>query len=429
MKRVLFIVGLIFLVSFYTGCTFASNDSDSTQDSQEQKLVASSSKERVVPSIENEAEYKKVITGNTKFALDLYHQIADDNENIFFSPYSISSLMAMLYAGAEGGTGSEIGEAMYFEDINGSLHLAFNYLDYRLNLWDDNLEVQSSNALWIQKENLFLEGYLDTLMENYGAGITRVDFINNAEGATEEINSWVSEKTKGKITEVVQPGEIDSTTRMILSNAIYFKAYWLSPFDENLTTQESFFLEDGSTDEVDMMHQETHYSHYRGENYDAVRLSYDTYSGYGMYIVLPDSDLATFEENSLTYDLIDEFCENSELKLVNLSLPKFSFEVEYNLTPYLNSMGVYEAFSLAQADFSGINGKRDLFISGLKHKAIITANEKGTEAAAVTITEWITSTNTEYENVELNIDRPFLFFIIGRDNDILFMGRVVNPNQ
>jgi serpin B len=378
----------------------------------------------------------ELVEGNSEFAFALYQQLKEQNDgNIFYSPYSLSLALAMAYAGAEGETADEMADALHFTLSDEALHEAFNYLAQELEKRGENIYATSDNDkrfqlnvvndAWGQKNFEFLAGYLDTLAVNYGAGLRILDFINDAEGARKPINQYISDQTNGKIEDLIPEGAISELTRLVLTNAIYFNANWQFPFAEDATGSGLFTLLDGSQVDVDMMHQMHSFNYVQGDGYQAVELPYEE-GQLSMLVLIPDEGRFEAFENSLDLSLVDDVIAGLYSQNLILSLPKFQFDSSFGLKQALAAMGMQQAFSDV-ADFSGITGGRDLFISDVIHKAYVSVNEAGTEAAAASAVIMVAS-GMPSEPLTLSINRPFIFLI--RDiptGSILFIGRVMNP--
>jgi serpin B len=315
------------------------------------------------------------------------------------------------------------------------LHPAFNWLDAELASRGEGAQGKDSeafrlniiNAIWGQKDYEFLSDFLDVLAENYGAGLRILDFINETEETRLAINQWVSYQTEGRIKDLIPPGVINELTRLVLTNAIYFNAAWEDPFDEDMTADGPFYLLDGGQVTVPMMEQAEFFGYTEGEGYQAVELPYDG-GELSMVILLPASgNFAAFEaglQAQQVYDIISDL----QLTGIALTMPKFEFDSQFSLNDILAGMGMSDAFSLSEADFSGMTGSRELFIWGVVHKAFVAVDEAGTEAAAATAVSVAPSAGPPESPVEVTIDRPFIFLI--RDIEtgaILFVGRVLNP--
>lgn len=386
------------------------------------------------------AELRQVVDGNTAFALDLYHKLIegqDQDGNIFLSPYSISLAMAMAYAGARGETADQMAETLHFTLPQERLHSAFDALDLAISARaeTEGIELSTANAFWGQLGHPFLQGYIDLLAGYYGTEVRLMDFQTTPEPCREEINDWVSEKTQGKIEELLPPGSVNPLTKLVLTNAIYFKGTWKWQFDPDLTGERPFTLLDGSQVMVPMMEQGEVWLPYTegsldGLGYQAVELPY-VGEELSMVILLPAPEWLGEEftaekfkefERKLSPEWLKETLEGLETWEVDLVMPKFSFTWGFDLSDALSRLGMPLAFS-AQADFSGMDGMRDLFINGIYHKAFVKVDEEGTEALGATGTTMVRAAPYEFQ-----VNHPFIFLIRDRETGaILFLGRVLNP--
>ena len=382
--------------------------------------------------------------GNSEFAFDLYQHLRQGNEddNLFYSPYSISLALAMTYAGARGETERQMANTLRFALPQERLHPVFNGLDLELASRGEGAEGKDDkgtrpgrrvqgfrlnivNATWGQEGYEFLPEFLDTLAENYGAGLRLLDFVGDADAARITINDWVSEQTEGRIEDLLPQGVIDALTRLVLTNAIYFNAAWAAPFEETLTADGTFHLLDGGEAAVPMMHQAESLGYAEGESYQVVELPYDGRE-LSMVILLPETGEFEPFEDSLDAEEVNGILKDLAYRQLALTMPKFKFESEFDLAKTLAAMGMPDAFTSA-ADFSGMTGVSDLFISDVIHKAFVSVDEAGTEAAAATAVIMKLSTAVE-EPVEVAVDRPFIFLIRDiRTGTILFVGRVTDP--
>lgn len=383
------------------------------------------------PSV-SDSDLEKLVEGNSEFALSLYQALREQGENLFYSPYSISLALAMTYAGARGETEAQMAQAMEFLLSQDQLHPAFNALDQELAKLGENVSEEEgdpfrlniANSIWGQQDFEFLSEFLDILALNYGAGLRLVDFVKATEEARQAINQWVEDQTEEKIKDLIPQGVLDDMTRLVLANAIYFNAAWMNPFDETNTQDGSFYLQDGSDVTTAFMAQEENFRYAKGDGYQAVELPY-VGGNTSMVIFLPDDDQLVSFEKELDSKKVEQILADLEMQNVRLKMPKFEYESSFGLKQILSSMGMRNAFEAA--DFSGINGKKDLFISEVLHKAYVAVDEEGTEAAAATAVI-ISLTAMPEAPVEMTVDHPFIFMI--RDNlsgTILFMGRVMNP--
>ena len=290
-----------------------------------------------------------LVRGNTAFAFDLYQAVNDSDGNLFFSPYSISLALAMAYAGARGDTERQMADTLHFDFDQDRLHPAFNALD--LSLTDQTLDEDSdefllnvANSVWAQEGYGFLPEYLDTLALNYGEEVRPVDFRGDPEAASGRINDWVANETEQRIKDLIPPDAIDEFTRLVLANAIYFKAAWDSAFDERSTSNLPFYLLDGSERDVPMMRQQSNFRYAAANGYQAVELPYKG-GKMAMTILLPDEGkFSEFGENPFPAIRWKPFWMVSSDKLVRLTMPKFEMESEFSLTDTLSAMGMPDAF-------------------------------------------------------------------------------------
>ncbi|MHB0924182.1 MAG: serpin family protein [Bellilinea sp.] len=368
---------------------------------------------------------------NTAFALDLYQQLRSQDGNLFYSPFSISLALAMTYAGAQGDTESQMASAMHFDLPQEDLHPAFNALNTTLNgrvgeEGQPGFKLNIANALWGQQGFAFSPEFLDLLAVNYGAGMQAVDYAQS-EAARKTINDWVEDQTEGKIKDLIPANALNALTRLVLTNAIYFNAAWLNPFDEKATTEESFDLLDGSEVKVPMMRQTESFGYIKAEDYQAVELFYEGRQ-LSMVILLPDEEQFADFEQSLDAAQLQSTLDQLAVQRLDLSMPKFKIESSFGLAATLAAMGMPDAFDVNKADFTGMTGKPDLHITDVVHKAFVNVDEEGTEAAAATGVIMGLKSMPTGEPIRVEVDHPFLFLIRDAETGaVLFMGRVVQP--
>lgn len=398
--------------------------------------IASSSMERNTSPAASQDDLRALADDNNTFALDLYQALRAQDGNLIYSPYSISLALAMTYAGARGETESQMAQTLHFGPQD-RLHSALNSLDLALakrgeapSKDETPLRLDIANAVWAEQTFPFRQEYLDLIAQNYGAGIQLADFIHHYEAARQEINGWVSKKTNEKIQDLIPEGTLDPATRMVLVNAIYFKADWLYPFEPNDTQDAPFHLLDGTDVQVKMMSQSLSGIPYgQGDGYQAVELPYQGGAA-AMDIIVPAEGGFDELESALDTGKLNEILGAMQpVHGLALGLPKFSFTTDFELNDQLASLGMTDAFDPDRADFSGMTGEKDLYISDVLHKAFVAADEKGTEAAAATAVV-MKLTSAMMPGASLIIDRPFIFII--RDlpsGQILFAGRVLNPAE
>ncbi len=394
--------------------------------------VVKSERPRQTPVALQDAQVPQLVAGNSDFAFDLYSLLFDEKTNLFYSPYSISLALAMTYAGAREQTAQQMAEVLHFALAQDRLHPAFNALDMALASRGEQLDpdkrfrLRIANALWGQEGYAFLAAFLDELAENYGAGLRVLDFVGEPDGSRQTINEWVEEETEDRIQDLLPPGSISSDTRLVLSNAIYFNAAWLHPFEEELTQDGAFHLLDGGQVTVPMMVQSERLGYTASQGYQAVELPY-LGGELSMVILLPAEETFQNWANHLDSEQWVTVVGEMERMQVQLTMPRFTFESGFRLRDALIRLGMKDAFSSA-ADFSGMTGGRDLFISDVYHKAFVAVDEEGTEAAAATAVV-MELTAAPAQPIQVRIDRPFVFLI--RDietGSILFLGHVVNPS-
>lgn len=387
-------------------------------------------------------DVKSIVEGNNKFALQLYAKLRTKKGNLFFSPYSISTALAMTYAGARGETETQMAQVLGFSMITSEtidtetawdrmqVHSAFGTIINDLNTRSQKgkYQLNIANALWGQKGYEFLPQFLQIIKVNYGGGLNEVDFIRATETARQTINAWVEKETKGKIKDLIAKGVLDRMTRLVLTNAIYFKGNWARQFQKDKTKDAPFTLINEESINVPMMNQTGLFGYMETDSFQALELPYVD-KELSMIILLPRQvdGLADLEERLTVKNLMD-WLEQIRQRKVAVFIPKFKLTCRFELAEVLKSMGMTDAFEPGIADFSAMTGKKDLFISAVIHKAYVDVNEEGTEAAAATAVVMKTTAVAPEKIPVFRADHPFLFLI--RDNcsgSILFMGRVMNP--
>jgi serpin B len=399
-----------------------------------QAQVVKSDKSRVTSPNASQDDLKVLASGNSAFAFSLYQAIRDKDGNLFYSPYSISLALAMTYAGARSETEQQMADVFHFTLPQARLHPAFNALDLALasrgqgakGKDDKGFRLNIANSIWGEADYKFLAAFLDTLAENYGAGLRLADFKKAPEESRKIINDWVAEQTEERIKDLIPDGAITPLTRLVLANAIYFNAAWQHPFEEENTIDAPFYLLDGSKITAAMMRQTEYYGYVAGDGFQAVELPYDG-GEMSMVILLPDSGKFSGFESALDASAVDVLLSGLQRTNITLNIPKFKYETTLGLSDKLKEMGMAQAFSMS-ADFSGMDGTRDLYITDVFHKAFVAVDEAGTEAAAATAVI-VGLKAMPAPPLEVKIDRPFIFLI--RDiqtGAILFVGRVLNPS-
>ncbi len=369
---------------------------------------------------------KSIILANNEFAFDLYFKLKIREENIFFSPFSIFSAIAITYEGAKGNTKKEIEDVMGYPSSEFLRRPCMAKIYNEINEREKKYMLHIANALWIQKNYRILKEFKEIARMYYLAEAENLDFVKESEKSSEIINSWVYEKTNGKIKDLISKDVIGPLTRLIITNAIYFKGKWLKQFNKEKTEKADFYISENKKVKVQMMSiEEANFKYYEDEKIQVIELPYDG-KEVSMFIFLPKS----FEMNS-----IDEYLNSEKFKQIrnslkeekiNVYIPKFKMETRYALREVLYEMGIKNAFTMT-ADFSGITGKKELFISKVIHKAFVEVNEEGTEAAAAT---GVVMELTMIKPVKaFRADHPFVFFIYdNKYENILFLGRIINPS-
>lgn len=380
----------------------------------------------------SESDLQTLVDGNNAFALDVYQTLRSEDGNLILSPFSISLALAMTYAGARGETETQMADVLHFGSQE-QTHPVFNALDLALeenpivlDKDQEPMQLSIANSVWSEQTFTFLPDFLDTLSIHYGAGVHLLDFINSPDASRKVINQWVSDETKDKINDLLPENSISTDTKMVLVNAIYFKADWLSPFDANDTYDDTFKLLDGSEVTVPMMGQRLQIPYMAGDGFAAAELPYAGESAV-MTLLVPDEGRFEEIESQLNDAMFKEVLASLTSSDVTVRMPKFEYESAFTLSDALAGLGMPLAFDENQADFSGMTDQQDLYIGNVIHKAYVAVDEKGTEAAAATAVI-MEGAGAVMPATMLVIDRPFLFFI--RDvetGQILFIGRVLNP--
>lgn len=380
---------------------------------------------RAEPSPGETPPGNKAVLAVNELAVDLYRQFARDGENLCFSPYSISAAFAMTYAGARSMTGLQMQLALHY---GSGIHSANRVLANSLmNVPRDAGELKIANSIWLANEYPLLKSFEKTLRTDYLSEIHHQDYLNQPERARGVINDWVAEKTKDRIKDILAQGSIRPDTKMVLVNAIYFKANWMNQFRESQTEKADFHVSPTEKINVDMMNNADNFQYAELSDAQVLKLPYRQ-GIFSMVLILPkEKNGLKALEDKLTLETINRYRAELKSQRVNVFLPKFKVEQTFDLTPALSQLGVEHAFSPGLANFSGISGKRDLFIDAAVHKAFIEVDESGTEAAAATAIAMRMSAHLPDEALEVPVfraDHPFIYFIQDEANDtILFMGK------
>lgn len=379
------------------------------------------------------ATLDSLVESNTAFGLNLYGEFASTPGNIFFSPYSISTCLAMLYAGAQGDTETQMAQVLGvasgedFASLFGELQL-----DVESDQLPNAIQLNVANALWTQESYPFLPSFLGIASNQFQASINQADFETQAAAVTQTINNWVAQETQNKIQNILPAGSIDALTRLVLANAIYFKGTWATTFEPSNTLNEPFYLAKTTRVDAQIMHQPTLLANYmETEQFQALELPYAS-NQLSMVILLPSQidGIGQMEEQLSPAFLSGVLGQMSPVN-VNIFLPKFTLESYFDLGGTLAELGMPDAFTPGVADFAGIDGTTFLYITHVFHKAWGEVDEQGTEAAAATVI----TVGTEAVGVPLppprifRADHPFIFFIRDtQSGSVLFFGRLANPN-
>ncbi|GFX55582.1 uncharacterized serpin-like protein TK1782 [Trichonephila clavipes] len=374
---------------------------------------------------DKEVENLAVAEANNHLGIHLYKLLAKEDRNIFFSPFSISTALAMLFCGAHNETAEEMRNVLGYEIANikdEELKSCFQKLVHSLENHPDSYTLVSANALVSHKEFLVKGDYKSLLLEYFKAHIQEVDFANENEKAVKQINEWVNEKTQNMIPELLD--SLDPATVLVILNAVYFKGFWLHKFNEKHTFLQYFYNngDEDNYEQVDMMHLKENFLYVEKESYKALELPYKG-EDISMLILLPNSkDGLSNLENSLNSTFIQDLKQGMRKRKVEVALPKFRLEYSKSLKQQFQSLGMNKIFN-AGAHLDGINDSKQLLVSEIVHKAVLIVNEDGSEAAAATAAViMLCSLSMDPEFI---VDHPFLFIIYNSKNSLIyFMGRV-----
>jgi serpin B len=377
----------------------------------------------------NRNDLYAVVEANNQFAIDLYRKInaQDAGKNIFVSPFSVSTALAMTFEGSSGNTRKQMAGVLHLYMSDADRQTGFSALltetsagpgkHYKLNV---------ANALWGQKGYHFEAPFVSATDKYYGGTLKSVDFAGNTEGARVEINTWVEDHTAKMIRDLIPRGALDTDTPLVLTNAIYFKGTWASQFKPLFTKDAPFNVSKTVKVQTPMMHQTGHFRFIKEDGVEAIELPYED-DDLSMIAILPDGDIDKMGAG-LSLDQIKQLCVDMFSQDVDVILPRFKMEAGYSMGPMLSGMGMPDAFSVKLADFSGMSGRPNLYIGKVIHKARIEVNEEGSEAAAATGVVMVEKAMMRDKAV-FRADRPFLFIIVHNPTGaILFMGRLSNPS-
>ncbi|WP_224247291.1 serpin family protein [Hyalangium gracile] len=393
------------------------------------ELVASEKARISEPGVAPQ-DFTALVSSNTDFGVDVYRKIARPGENLFFSPFSITQAFAMLYPGARGSTEAQMAQTLRFTLSQERLHPALNALDLALNAHagvtrgDEGTAptFRLVNSSWGQKGMEFEPAYLDVLATHYGAGVRVVDFANEADSVRERINAWVEDQTADRIENLLPEGTVTRESRLVLTNALYFKGAWRAPFLKQNTASTPFQTLGGGTRSVEMMRISAGFEMVEGAGFDAVALPY-VGRAFRMVVIVPHAGRFADIESRLSAEFLDGIRAGMQPRYVDLGFPKFEVKQEFPLVEPLRALGMVDVFS-DKADLSGVSRQVALKVTAAQHQAFVAVDEEGTEAAAATgVVTGPVSIPPQFV-----VDRPFLFLIEDVETkSVLFLGRVVNP--
>jgi serpin B len=373
-------------------------------------------------------EEDATVRGNTAFAAALYRKLAQAEGNLFFSPHSISTALAMTWGGARGRTADQMAEVLHFG--GGDAHAGFERLAGQIEKAKSKgeIEIAIANSIWPQEGYAFLPEYVALLKKRYGVTVTPVDYGTAAEAARAKINAWVAEKTRENIQNLIPRGVLTPLVRLVLVNAIYFKGDWAEQFEKKATHPAPFVLGGGRTAKVQMMHRKGQYGYMEDDSAQVLELPYAG-GALSMVVVLPrEADGLAKLEAGLTAERLQMWAGRMGRREVRVFMPRFKLETSFRLDEALKEMGMPDAFDDQKADFSGMDGRKWLYIGAVLHKAFVEVNEEGTEAAAATAV--IMMGRAAVREMVFRADHPFLFLIRhNASGSVLFLGRVSDPSK
>ncbi|MEG4199477.1 serpin family protein [Microcoleus sp. Pol12A5] len=364
----------------------------------------------------------RLVAANTKFGFNLFNTLSKQqpNQNIFISPTSVALALSMTYNGVSGETKQEMTKVLEFTGMTPQeINAANQNLQNSLQKNDPNVQVLIANSLWAKQGFSLKPEFLQINQEYYNANLTEIDFTSPQ--APSIINKWVSQKTQGKIDQIVEEISLDPV--LFLIDAIYFKGNWQTPFDKSQTANKTFYLTDSSSKQHLMMSQSGFYRCYATDTFQAVSLPYGKKGALSMYIFLPNSNtnLATFSQQ-LTAENWNKWMQEFRERNCIIEIPRFTIEYKVELKSTLIALGMAGIFEPSKDEFSLMTDV-NVAVDSVKHKTFVEVNEEGTVAAAVTSVELIRSLP-----FEMNVNRPF-FCAIQDDTTrtILFMGTILDP--
>lgn len=441
MKKAI-IASIVILMIFLFGC---SSPAPPVDDSKATPTIPPVNPSPTVDDIKaTPAGISDVVKANNQFAFDLYSKLKEQGNNLFFSPYSISAALSMTYEGAKGKTAEEMKNVLHLPESS-ILRSNFAAIYEGINKENNAYELKTGNALWVQQDYLLLTDYTNRVEKYYGGKAVNLDFIKETEKSRQTINSFIEDQTNNKIKDLIPSGVLSSLTRLVLTNAIYFKGDWVWQFDKSDTREQDFKITPANIVKTPMMYMKPDKAIFSYADLEKLQILELPYKGeeISMLILLPkqgeDYDFETGK--TITYDYTLEDIELSseklneyktqmiETKMDSIVVPKFKFETKYFMVDTLKKMGIEAAFS-GSADFSGMDGTQNLYISDVIHQAFVDVNEEGTEAAAATaVVTGVTSVGPSKTKI-FRADHPFIFIIQQKETgNILFLGKVYDPSK
>ena len=372
-----------------------------------------------------------VAKGNNASGFALFKQIdvKQKDKNIFISPFSIAMAFGMAYEGASGNTAKEIASVFAFIPNDKERWDAFSAIYKTLNPDNAKYKLAIANAFWVQQNYPLLQSYTDVLKNYYHSEAYNVDFTydENRENVVKQINAWAAKNTYDKIRKVLTMDDVKPLTRLVLTNAVYFKANWLYQFDKEQTKKEYFYIDSNKKIKTPMMMQRNVTIKYmENNNIKMIELPYEG-KALSMFVILPKKDIKSIIP-LLSTKIFESWRHDLMLEKVDVYLPKFKIECGYMLVEPLIKMGIKDAFNETKADFSKITGGKDLYISTVIHKTFCDVNEEGTEAAAVTAIVMNTKSMGSFDRKIFKADHPFIYAIVDNKTGVmLFLGKMVEP--
>jgi serpin B len=383
-------------------------------------------------SQEGDINLQSLVQGNTTFALDMYQKVRDNEGNIFFSPYSISTAFAMTFAGAQCETQKQMAGVFHFSLDPCQLHPSFSELQAHFQRLQENnpFRLNIANALWIQEGYQLLQTFEELNQKYYQANMFNLNFRQDPDGSRLKINDWIEDKTKGKIQDLLPGGAVNTLTRLVLTNTIYFKAEWQNTFSPDSTKDQDFWITPEEKIKVQMMSQKESFGYWENDTLQILEMPYIRKDLSMVVFLTKKKDGLPDLESKLNTETLKIWISKLIQQQVNVFFPKFTTTQNIDLKKFLNDLGMVDAFT-ENADFSGIEPKNELYITDAIHKAFIDVDELGTEAAAATaISVDVTSILPPKIVPEFRADHPFIYLI--KDNQtgsILFMGRLKRPAE